>query len=127
MILNTGILGKNIHLKFMSNLRILILGANGMLGKMVSLYFGSLKNYSLVFSSRSDSTFLNENFHDSIELYDVLNDNFYDLASKVKPDVIINCIGRIKPTIDEINGSTIRYHKQQIQYTIKWKFIRHYK
>ena len=85
----------------MSNLRILILGANGMLGKMVSLYFGSLKNYSLVFSSRSDSTFLNENFHDSIELYDVLNDNFYDLASKVKPDVIINCIGRIKPTIDE--------------------------
>ena len=85
----------------MSNLRILILGANGMLGKMVSLYFGSLKNYSLVFSSRSDSTFLNENFHDSIELYDVLNDNFYDFASKVKPDVIINCIGRIKPTIDE--------------------------
>ena len=85
----------------MSNLRILILGANGMLGKMVSLYFGSLKNYSLVFSSRSDSTFLNENFHDSIELYDVLNDNFYDFASKVKPDVVINCIGRIKPTIDE--------------------------
>ena len=85
----------------MSNLRILILGANGMLGKMVSLYFGSLKNYSLVFSSRSDSTFLNENFHNSIELYDVLNDNFYDFASKVKPEVIINCIGRIKPTIDE--------------------------
>ncbi len=85
----------------MSNLRILILGANGMLGKMVSLYFGSLKNYSLVFSSRSDSTFLNENFHDSIELYDVLNDNFNDFASKVKPDVVINCIGRIKPTIDE--------------------------
>lgn len=101
MILNTGTLGKNIHLKFMSNLRILILGANGMLGKMVSLYFGSLKNYSLVFSSRSDSTFLNENFHDSIELYDVLNDNFNDFASKVKPDVVINCIGRIKPTIDE--------------------------
>ena len=91
----------------MSNLRILILGANGMLGKMVSLYFGSLKNYSLVFSSRSDSTFLNENFHDSIELYDVLNDNFYDFASKVKPDVIINCIGRIKPTIDESDPISI--------------------
>ncbi len=99
--LNTGILGKNIHLKFMSNLKILILGANGMLGKMVSLYFGSLKNYSIVFSSRSESTFLKENFHDSIEFYDVLNDNFYNFASKVKPDVIINCIGRIKPTIDE--------------------------
>jgi len=99
--LNTGILGKNIHLKFMSNLKILILGANGMLGKMISLYFGSLKNYSIVFSSRSESTFLKENFHDSIEFYDVLNDNFYNFASKVKPDVIINCIGRIKPTIDE--------------------------
>ena len=99
--LNTGILGKNIHLKFMSNLKILILGANGMLGKMISLYFGSLKNYSIVFSSRSESAFLKENFHDSIEFYDVLNDNFYNFASKVKPDVIINCIGRIKPTIDE--------------------------
>ena len=35
------------------------MGADGMLGKMVSLYFGSLNQYSIVLTSRSESDFLN--------------------------------------------------------------------
>ena len=47
-----GIHGKNIHRKFMSNNRILVLGANGMLGKMVSLYLSSNKEFNVFVTAR---------------------------------------------------------------------------
>tara|TARA_X000000368_G_C23031172_1_gene712645 strand:- start:1029 stop:1940 length:912 start_codon:yes stop_codon:yes gene_type:complete len=91
----------------MSNKIILIMGADGMLGKMVSLYFGSLNQYSIVLTSRSESDFLNKHFNDIIEHFDVLNDNFEDFAKKINPDFIVNCVGRIKPTIDEANSTSV--------------------
>jgi dTDP-4-dehydrorhamnose reductase len=42
----------------MSSKIVLILGANGMLGKMMSLYFSSLNDYSTVLTSRGNSEFL---------------------------------------------------------------------
>tara|TARA_X000000368_G_scaffold416460_1_gene410430 strand:- start:2578 stop:3489 length:912 start_codon:yes stop_codon:yes gene_type:complete len=91
----------------MSSKRILIMGADGMLGKMVSLYFGSLNEYSIVLTSRSESDFLKKNFNNTVERYDVLDDNFEDFAKKINPHVVINCIGRIKPTIDEANPISV--------------------
>lgn len=91
----------------MSSKIVLILGANGMLGKMMSLYFSSLNDYSTVLTSRGNSEFLINNFDDNIEFFNVVEDDFQALASKVKPDVIINCIGRIKPTINEEDNLSI--------------------
>jgi dTDP-4-dehydrorhamnose reductase len=91
----------------MSSKIVLILGANGMLGKMMSLYFSSLNDYLTVLTSRGNSEFLINNFDDNIEFFNVVEDDFQALASKVKPDVIINCIGRIKPTINEEDNLSI--------------------
>ena len=91
----------------MNSKKVLILGANGMLGKMMSLYFSSLNNYTTVLTSRESSEFLNSNFGDIIENFNVVEDDFQALASRVKPDVIINCIGRIKPTINEEDNLSI--------------------
>lgn len=85
----------------MNSKKVLILGANGMLGKMMSLYFSSLNDYSTVLTSRESSNFLINNFDDNVEVFNVVEDDFQSLASRVKPDIIINCIGRIKPTINE--------------------------
>ena len=107
LIQNIGMFGNNIHRKFMNSKKVLILGANGMLGKMMSLYFSSLNDYSTVLTSRESSNFLINNFDDNVEVFNVVEDDFQALASKVKPDIIINCIGRIKPTINEEDNLSI--------------------
>ena len=91
----------------MNSKKVLILGANGMLGKMMSLYFSSLNDYSTVLTSRESSNFLINNFDDNVEVFNVVEDDFQSLASRVKPDIIINCIGRIKPTINEEDNLSI--------------------
>ena len=91
----------------MNSKKVLILGANGMLGKMMSLFFSSLNDYSTVLTSRESSNFLINNFDDNLEIFNVVEDDFQSLASRVKPDIIINCIGRIKPTINEEDNLSI--------------------
>ena len=91
----------------MNSKKVLILGANGMLGKMMSLYFSSLNDYSTVLTSRESTKFLINNFDDNVEVFNVVEDDFQVLASRVKPDIIINCIGRIKPTINEEDNLSI--------------------
>ena len=102
-----GILGKSTLQKFMNNSKVLILGANGMLGKMVSLYFASLNHFELILTAKNKSSFLSDQLGNDYEIFDVLNDDFQNFAKSIKPDVIINCIGRIKPTIDESDNISI--------------------
>ena len=91
----------------MNNSKVLILGANGMLGKMVSLYFASLNYFELILTAKNESSFLSNQLGNDYEIFDVLNDDFQNFAKNIKPDVIINCIGRIKPTIDESDNISI--------------------
>ena len=79
----------------MNSKKVLILGANGMLGKMMSLYFSSLNDYSTVLTSRESSNFLINNFDDNVEVFNVVEDDFQALASKVKPDIIINSAAKV--------------------------------
>lgn len=73
-------------------MKIYVLGKNGMLGRYVYTYFKQ-KNYNVIGWSRDD--------------LNVYNMNEYDLTEKlnndgaVAGDVIINCIGVIKPMIDK--------------------------
>ena len=46
----------------MSDNNILVLGANGMLGKMVSLYLKSNNELNVFVTSRSKNSFIEENF-----------------------------------------------------------------
>lgn len=80
-------------------MKILILGASGMLGNTLFRVFqnagfdvwGSLRNSDLL-------NYFPRNLHDKLILgIDVLNqDSLIQLFRKIKPNVVINCIGIIK-------------------------------
>lgn len=82
------------------NIKILILGANGMLGSMVYFYF---KNYTLYDVS---GTFNKNKIHSSLKKFNALSfiegkKNHHKMIKNY--DYIINCIGLIKP--DTINNA----------------------
>ena len=94
----------------MSDNNILVLGANGMLGKMVSLYLKSNNELNVFVTSRSKNSFIEENFEKKYSNFQ-LSDNYYDNLKKIvnnKIDFIVNCIGVIKPKIDENNPVSIQ-------------------
>ncbi len=76
----------------MSNNNILVLGANGMLGKMISLYLKSNNELNVFVTARDKSAFIEKNFEKKFT-------NFH---------FIVNCIGVIKPKIDEKNPNSIK-------------------
>jgi len=99
---NFGILGANLTLIFMN--KILILGSNGMLGTMVSEYFLNLKKYEIFLTKRVvKSTDLNNKTYK----FDVLDDDLEELIQNIKPNYLINCIGVIKPEINENSKDSI--------------------
>lgn len=73
--------------------RVLILGNNGMLGHMTERVFQSDGNAQVLTTSRSGSQ--------ATYPFDVLVDDIYELLRKASPNYIVNCIGTIKPRIDE--------------------------
>ena len=84
--------------------RILILGSTGMLGTMVSRYFLNLEDYDVALTTRAPGQESNESY---IFKYDASVDELDSLIQKVNPDYVINCIGIIKPEIDEANQQSI--------------------
>jgi dTDP-4-dehydrorhamnose reductase len=79
--------------------RVLILGNNGMLGHACEYVFNANTSVEVSTSSRSG--------HDSDYRFDALSDKIEDLISVAKPDFIVNCIGMIKPRIDENSMTSI--------------------
>lgn len=80
--------------------RVLILGANGMLGRMVLDYLASYSNFRIDAFAR--------NFKTSNELRDIYNSVEFLFDYKVNNyDYIINCIGVIKPRINENDQDSI--------------------
>ena len=99
-----GILGKNIIQTFMSN--ILILGIDGMLGNMLADVFSQKSSGKLFFTSRREEP-INEYLHAEIINFDATSTELSNLVSTVKPDFVINCIGAIKPLIEESDTKSI--------------------
>ena len=92
----------------MNNNRILILGSNGMLGKMVSLYLSSNKEFDITVTARNKNQFLESNFEGKYLIFDAVNDNLDQLLKKLDQySYIINCIGMIKPKINEKDNTSI--------------------
>ena len=94
----------------MSDNNILILGANGMLGKMMSLYLKSNNELNVFVTARDKSSFIEKNFEKKFTNFK-LSDNYSDNLKKIVDsniDLIVNCIGVIKPKIDEKNPNSIK-------------------
>jgi len=93
----------------MSDNNILILGANGMLGKMMSLYLKSNNELNVFVTARNKSSFIEKNFEKKFTNFQ-LSDNYSENLKKIvnNVDFIVNCIGVIKPKIDEKNSNSIK-------------------
>ena len=106
---STGIRGQNFLQKFMSDIKVLVLGANGMLGKMVSLHLNSIKDINLSVTSRTKTEFIEKNFNEEFFNFDLTSEYRENLKKILSNDfdTVINCIGVIKPKIDEFNLNSI--------------------
>ena len=72
-------------------MKILILGADGMIGHKMA---ESFSHFDLYLNSRSHSHYLQEHFPNStFSNFDFLNQNIEDLLKKTSPDFIINAVG----------------------------------
>lgn len=80
-------------------MKVLVLGASGMLGNAV---YRVLKNNPTLEVIGTSSK-----IHHGLETFDVLKDSLADLIRESKPNYIVNCIGKIKPEIDEQDKSSI--------------------
>ena len=68
---------------------------------MVSKYFTSLNEYEVYLTSRRDDLTV---FNDNVRKFDVSKDPLEILINEINPDFLINCIGIIKPEINEDNN-----------------------
>ncbi|MDN0109160.1 dTDP-4-dehydrorhamnose reductase family protein [Yersinia mollaretii] len=83
----------------MSN-RILVIGANGMLGGSLFRHFSIIKKYSVIGTVRNEKAkhqLKMQGFDNVISKIDIGNlYNISDLIKEVKPNYILNCVGIIK-------------------------------
>lgn len=90
-----------------SKFRILIIGSNGMLGHMLFSYFASQEGFETIGIARKYiNGFINKNNIINEENFtnpDIIN----SLIEKLKPNLVINCVGMIKqnPNITNIEES----------------------
>jgi len=94
----------------MSSYKVLVLGANGMLGKMVGLYLDSVEELDVDITSRRKNEFVVKNFDSNYHIFDFNKQNRKPLEEIIKGrnyDFIVNCIGVIKPKIDEKDNKSI--------------------
>lgn len=85
-------------------IKVLVLGATGMLGNAVLRLFGQSAGYEVVGSARSTSALpllpadLSDRVICGVDVEHI--DSLISLFSKVRPDVVINCIGLVKQLAD---------------------------
>ena len=84
--------------------KLLILGSSGMLGNMVTKYFIDTDEFDIFLTYRNDTQNLS---HENSYKFDALTDDLEELIKDINPDFLINCIGLIKPEINEESNESI--------------------
>lgn len=88
----------------MNKHKILVIGANGMLGASIYRYYSSNNKYEVLGTVRSEEikSTLNElGFTKIVSDIDIRNENaISELISQFKPDFVFNCVGIIKQLAD---------------------------
>ena len=79
--------------------KVLVLGATGMLGHSVAKVFKNDPSIHLIQTSRKK--------REGYLKFEAMKDDVTELIKDVKPDWVINCIGVIKPHIDEKSPESI--------------------
>ena len=79
--------------------KVLVLGATGMLGHSVAKVFKNDPSIHLIQTSREK--------REGYLKFEAMKDDVTELIKDVKPDWVINCIGVIKPHIDEKSPESI--------------------
>ena len=83
--------------------RILIVGANGLLGNTLLKFFSLKTNFFIAGTVRNRNFLKNLDVKKNIKIYDKIEaekfDNFQKVFKKFNPDVVINCIGVVKQNI----------------------------
>lgn len=82
--------------------KILILGSTGMLGKMVYSYLTENTSYKIL-STEKEVNYSNLNSTN----FNVRSDSLEKILINFNPDVLVNCIGLIKPNINEEDKNSI--------------------
>lgn len=82
--------------------KILILGSTGMLGKMVYSYLTENTSYKIL-STEKEVNYSNLNSTN----FNVRSDSLEKILINFNPDVLVNCIGLIKPNINEEDNNSI--------------------
>ena len=85
--------------------KLLILGSSGMLGNMVSKYFINTSEFDIFLSYRNKTQ---HHQHENSNKFDALSDDLEKLIEDINPDFLINCIGLIKPEINEESNKSIK-------------------
>jgi len=103
-------------------MKLLILGSDGMLGHVVKIYFEE-KGYDVVCTTRRD---------DKSELYFNITNSVSEIEriiKRVKPDVVINCIGILNKVADEhkalaiLINSYLPHYLDEISVENNFKFV----
>lgn len=84
-------------------MKILVLGASGMVGHVILRYFAQSPGYSVIGSVRSgrDMQLLPEALRGQLVCGpDVETDALLQLFNRVRPDVVVNCIGVVKQAVE---------------------------
>ena len=81
--------------------KVLVLGANGMLGKMCSLVFSDDSDIKLWGTHRGkENNFIFNSTNMELLNFDVFATEIEALIDKVNPDYVVNCIGCLLYTSD---------------------------
>ena len=80
-------------------MNILVLGGNGMLGHTVAGYLKDLYGQNILVTTRSGSP--------GTIRFRIGFDDLSGVIQLARPDVVINCIGKIKPEIESNSGGTV--------------------
>src|SRR3954466_2225582 len=81
-------------------MRVLILGASGMLGSATFKVFSSDSSFTVYATVRSSSvkkffkSDIRENIIPNIDVLD--NEALIDIFARIRPDIVVNCVGLIK-------------------------------
>lgn len=105
--------------------KLLIIGSTGMLGHELLNVFSSYSNFKIYATYRNKAPKIKKNKNILFIKLEVFNSKQLEKISKINFDYIINCIGKIKPLIDEnLNQSVFDtiYINSVFPYLISKKF-----
>ena len=89
-----------------NNIRVLIIGASGMLGRTLTKYLSKFDELDVFYTSRKIDSSVSQNLNNHFN-FNIKNSNDYENLLKIieecQPHFVVNCVGIVKQLIQEID------------------------